>query len=93
MNHLLGRIFVQRRNRGGTDLEAIESALRLALHQAGASALSELLQFESAGAGPASVALCLWSLGAIPGTPLTTRAYCGGLGANAASVVSVRRLP
>ena len=47
MNQLLGRIFAQRRNSGGTDLEAIESALRAALHQAGASALSELLQFEA----------------------------------------------
>ncbi len=46
MNQLLGRIFAQRRNSGGTDLEAIESALRVALHRAGASALSELLQFE-----------------------------------------------
>jgi hypothetical protein len=43
---LLCRIFAQRRNSGGTDLEAIESALRVALHQAGARALSELLQFE-----------------------------------------------
>jgi hypothetical protein len=43
---LLGRIFAERRNRGGTDLEAIESALRTALHQAGAAALGELLQFE-----------------------------------------------
>jgi hypothetical protein len=43
---LLCRIFAQRRNSGGTDLEAIESALRVALHQAGASALTELLQFE-----------------------------------------------
>jgi hypothetical protein len=42
---LLVRIFCQRRNGGGTDLEAIESALRLALHQAGATALTELLQF------------------------------------------------
>ena len=47
MSQLLGRIFAQRRNSGGTDLEAIESALRSALHQAGASALSELLQFEA----------------------------------------------
>jgi len=46
VNQLLGRIFAQRRNSGGTDLEAIESALRVALHQAGASALSELLQFD-----------------------------------------------
>jgi hypothetical protein len=46
VNQLLGRIFAERRNRGGTDLEAIESALRTALHQAGAAALGELLQFE-----------------------------------------------
>jgi hypothetical protein len=44
---LLVRIFCQRRDGGGTDLEAIESALRLALHQAGDSALTELLQFET----------------------------------------------
>jgi len=43
---LLCRIFSQRRNRGNTDLEAIESALRAALHQAGSGALSQLLQFD-----------------------------------------------
>jgi hypothetical protein len=47
VNQLLGRIFAQRRNSGGTDLEAIGSALRVALHQAGAGALSELLKFEA----------------------------------------------
>ena len=46
VNQLLGRIFAQRRKDGRTDLEAVESALRTALHQAGAVALSELLQFE-----------------------------------------------
>ena len=46
VNQLLGRIFAQRRKDGRTDLEAVESALRTALHQAGASALSKLLQFE-----------------------------------------------
>ena len=45
MNQLLGRIFAERHNSGGIDLEAVESALRAALHQAGAGALSELLQF------------------------------------------------
>jgi len=44
---LLCRIFAQRRNSGSTDLEAIESALRDGLHQAGADALGHLLQFES----------------------------------------------
>jgi len=46
VNQLLSRIFAQRRADGCTDLEAIESALRAALHQAGANALSELLRFE-----------------------------------------------
>jgi Uncharacterised protein family (UPF0236) len=45
VNQLLGRIFAQRRTDGRTDLEAVESALRTALHHAGAAALSELLQF------------------------------------------------
>jgi hypothetical protein len=43
----LCRIFAQRQNSGSTDLEAIESALRTALHQAGAKALNELLQFDA----------------------------------------------
>ena len=47
VNQLLGRVFAQRRKDGRTDLEAVESALRTALHQAGAAALSELLQFET----------------------------------------------
>jgi hypothetical protein len=47
VNQLLGRIFAQRRKEGRTDLEAVETALRSALHQAGASALSELLQYEA----------------------------------------------
>jgi hypothetical protein len=44
VNQLLSRIFAERRNNGQTDLEAVENALRAALHQAGAAALSELLQ-------------------------------------------------
>ena len=47
VNRFLGRVFAERRKKGRTDLEAIESALRAALHQAGAAALSELLQFET----------------------------------------------
>jgi hypothetical protein len=49
VNQLLGPIFAQRRKDGRTDLEAVESALRTALHQAGAVALSEPLQFEIPG--------------------------------------------
>lgn len=43
----MSRIFAQRDISGQIDLEAVENALRAALHQAGASALSELLQFEA----------------------------------------------
>ena len=38
-------MFAQRSKDGRTDLEAVESALRATLHQAGATALTELLQF------------------------------------------------
>jgi hypothetical protein len=47
VNQLLCRVFAQRRKDGRTDLEAVESALRAALHQAGAAALTELRQFEA----------------------------------------------
>jgi len=47
VNQLLCRVFAQRHKNGRTDLEAVESALRAALHQAGAAALTELLQFEA----------------------------------------------
>ena len=45
VNQVLGRVFAQPRKDGRTDLEAVESALRAALHQAGAAALSQVLQF------------------------------------------------
>jgi hypothetical protein len=45
VNRLLCRVFAQRHKDGRTDLEAVESAMRAALHQAGAVALSELLPF------------------------------------------------
>jgi hypothetical protein len=42
---LLGRIFAERKQTGSLDLEAVEMSFRAALHQAGAAALSQLLQF------------------------------------------------
>jgi uncharacterized protein UPF0236 len=45
VNQLLHQVFAQRRKDGGTDLEAVETALRAALHHAGATALTQLLQF------------------------------------------------
>jgi len=47
VNQFLSRVFAQQRKDGRTDLEAVESALRAALHQAGAAALTELLKFEA----------------------------------------------
>ena len=46
VNQLLSRIFAERHDNGRTDLEAVENALRAALHQAGGSALSQLLQVQ-----------------------------------------------
>ena len=45
IDQLLSRVFAQRHKNGCTDLEAVEMALRSALHQAGVAALTELLQF------------------------------------------------
>jgi len=42
---LLTRVFAERRKTAHTDLESLELALRQTLHQAGAAALGELLQY------------------------------------------------
>jgi hypothetical protein len=42
---LLLRVFTERRNRGGIDLEAVEMTIRSALHSAGAAALRQLLRY------------------------------------------------
>jgi len=49
VGHLLHLIFSQRRKAGGLDLDAVEMALRSALHQAGAAALTQLLKFDPPG--------------------------------------------
>jgi hypothetical protein len=46
---LLARIFWQRQKTGGLDLEAVEMAVRSTMHQAGATALTQLLQFDPPG--------------------------------------------
>jgi len=48
-------IFNARRKTGHLDLEAIEMAVRSAMHQAGAAALTELLQFPVPAAGQRSI--------------------------------------
>jgi hypothetical protein len=45
VNSFLTRVFSERRQTGHLDLEAIEMAVRSALHQAGAAALTQLLHF------------------------------------------------
>lgn len=44
---LLGRVFAERRRTSQIDLEAVETAMRTAVHRAGASALSQLLRFDA----------------------------------------------
>jgi hypothetical protein len=48
-------IFSTRRKKGCVDLEAIEMAVRSAMHHAGATALTELLQFPTPAAGQRSL--------------------------------------
>ena len=45
MNNLLSRVFSEQHKTGRLDLEAIEMALRSAMHQAGAAVLGEILRF------------------------------------------------
>jgi hypothetical protein len=52
----LKAIFNGRRKTGRLDLEAIEMAVRSAMHQAGAAALTELLRFPTPAAGQRTVA-------------------------------------
>jgi hypothetical protein len=47
---LLRLVFEDRRKNGGLDLEAVEMAMRAAMHRAGASALSQLLRGDPPGA-------------------------------------------
>lgn len=51
VEHLLRAIFTGRRKTRCLDLEAIEMAVRAAMHQAGAAALTELLHFPTPAAG------------------------------------------
>jgi hypothetical protein len=53
---LLSRIFADRKQSGVLDLEAVEMAFRAALHQAGAAALTQLLQFPEPGPDERAVA-------------------------------------
>ena len=53
---LLEVIFQDRRKSGHLDLEAIEMAMRSAMHQAGAAALSKLLQWDAPAGEQRSIA-------------------------------------
>ena len=50
VDRLLHIVFQERRHNGRLDLEAVETAIRSALHQAGASALTQLLRYDPPGA-------------------------------------------
>jgi hypothetical protein len=52
VNQRLGRIFAQRHKDGRTDLEAIATAVRSTVHQAGAAAFTALLQFPAPAVDP-----------------------------------------
>jgi hypothetical protein len=58
VDQLLRVIFRGRRKTGRLDLEAIEMAVRSAMHQAGAAALTELLQFPAPAADQRSLPCC-----------------------------------
>jgi hypothetical protein len=49
VGQLLERIFRQRQKTGGLDFEAVEMAIRSAMHQTGASVLTHLLEFDPPG--------------------------------------------
>ena len=49
LEHLLQRIFSQRQNSGGLDLEAVEMAVRSSVHQVGAAVLNQWLEFAPPG--------------------------------------------
>ena len=55
VEQLLRAIFTGRRKTGRLDLEAVEMAVRSAMHRAGAAALTELLQFPVPAAGQRTV--------------------------------------
>src|SRR5207253_4697349 len=50
VDRFLQVVFRERRNKGRFDMEAIETAMRSAMHQAGASALAQLLRYDPPGA-------------------------------------------
>ena len=51
----MSRIFAEREQAGGLDLEAVEMGFRAALHRAGAAALTQLLQFAVPAAGQSGI--------------------------------------
>ena len=85
-------IFNGRRKTGALDLEAIEMAVRSAMHQAGAAALTELLQFPDTAGGSAQRGLCLRPSGALPGIAFQAGSHRRGPGASVAALLFVPAL-
>jgi hypothetical protein len=74
----LDRIFAERKQTGGMDLEAVEMGLRAALHQAGAAAPSQLLQVSQANCRRAHNSVPLWPPGTLPRTALAAYSHRHG---------------
>jgi hypothetical protein len=66
------------RKTGRLDLEAIEMAVRSAMHHAGATALSELRPLEAPTTRAAEHPLFLRPSGSLPGIALQTGPHSGG---------------
>ena len=88
----VARHLQRRRKTGRLDLEAIEMAVRSAMHQAGAAALTELLQFPAPGRRPADHPLFLRPPGSLPGTALQAGPDRGGQGGSIAPLLLVPAL-
>ena len=76
VDQLLRVIFNGRRKTGRLDLEAIEMAVRSALHRAGAAALTELLRFAEPTADQRTLPLSLRLSGQLSGNALQEHPHC-----------------
>lgn len=86
-------IFNDHRKTGFLDLEAIEMAVRSAMHQAGAAALSKLLQFPVPVAGQRMIPCSCGPAGKLPGGALQADSDGSGGSGSIAPLLLVFALP
>ena len=89
VEQLLPVIFRDQRQSGRLDLEAMEMAVRSAVHRAGAAALTELLHFPAPTAEQPHPALSLWPNGPLPRVAHQARADRRGPGGSLPSLLLV----